>query len=121
MWPASSIPTKLAAVGHLFVAQGDLTRLACDALLIPCDSSLNVNSVWDSILPEDLPVGDMGDWLQLEGEVNAEGVVALPANDNRLVTAFVAVDIYVEPNEVVDRLWKALAYVSDACLPPIIG
>ncbi len=30
--------------GHLFVVQGDLTRLACDAWLLPCDRTLRISS-----------------------------------------------------------------------------
>ena len=101
-------------MGHLFVAQGDLTKLACDSLLIPCDSRLNVNSVWAGILPPGLKVGDKSDWLRLGGRKNKAGVIALPDNDNRRVSAFIAVDAdkNAAPEDVVDRLWKALDYVS---------
>jgi len=37
--------------GHLFVVRGDLTRIACDAVLIPSDSWLNVTGNWRSLLP----------------------------------------------------------------------
>jgi hypothetical protein len=32
--------------GHLFITQGDLTRLACDAWLLPTDAALTVESNW---------------------------------------------------------------------------
>lgn len=32
--------------GHLFVAHGDLTRLSCDGLLIPCDADRAVSRHW---------------------------------------------------------------------------
>jgi hypothetical protein len=114
-------------VGHLFVAQGDLTRLACDAIVIPCDKQLNVNKAWESILPDGLPPGDGSDWLRLEGAENAHGVVTLPDADHRKVRAFVAVEVSTTPHDVIDRLWNALDDVSDGLVPadyrvqPLIG
>src|SRR4051794_27893472 len=32
--------------GHLFIIQGDLTRLACDAWLLPTGRSLQIRSHW---------------------------------------------------------------------------
>ena len=40
-------------MGHLFVAHGDLTKLACDAVLIPCDAEGWVTPAWRSLLPRD--------------------------------------------------------------------
>ena len=39
--------------GHLFVYRGDLTKLACDAVLIPTDSTLVVAEWWRPFLPLD--------------------------------------------------------------------
>jgi hypothetical protein len=36
--------------GHLFVIDGDLTQLACDAILIPTDDRLSVTSAWSHFL-----------------------------------------------------------------------
>ena len=36
--------------GHLFVVQADLTRLAADAFLVPCDTALNVAGGWRPFL-----------------------------------------------------------------------
>ncbi|SDC02546.1 SIR2-like domain-containing protein [Raineyella antarctica] len=36
--------------GHLFVVQADLTRLAADAFLVPCDTYLNVAGGWRPFL-----------------------------------------------------------------------
>lgn len=114
-------------MGHLFVAQGDLTRLACDAVVIPCDSRLNVNKAWERVLPVDLPVGDREDWRRIDGVQGLNGVVPQPASEGRLVRAFVAVELETTPEEIVDRLWKALIQVAeDLALPvcrvkPLIG
>ena len=32
--------------GHVFITQSDLTRLNCDAWLLPCDETLHINPVW---------------------------------------------------------------------------
>ncbi|MFV1356938.1 SIR2 family protein [Mycolicibacterium fortuitum] len=98
-------------MGHLFVAQGDLTKLACDGVLIPCDSRLNVNRVWSSVLPSGLPVGDAG-WLRLPGSHDVNGVVTLDDHDGRKVRAFVAVDGRTTPDDVVRRMWMAIDHVS---------
>ena len=33
-------------MGHLFVTRGDITKLACDAWLLPCDGTGRVNQAW---------------------------------------------------------------------------
>jgi hypothetical protein len=41
--------------GHLFVIDGDLTRIACDAWLLPTDFRLSITKAWqDSLRPDDL-------------------------------------------------------------------
>ena len=32
--------------GHLFIVQGDLTKLSCDGILVPCDDRGNVSRWW---------------------------------------------------------------------------
>lgn len=105
-------------MGHLFVAQGDLTRFACDALVIPCDKGLNVNKAWERILPDALPIGDREDWRRIDGIEDSNGVVAQPDSDGRLVRAFVAVEFFTTPEEIVGRLWRALRKVSEDLTPP---
>src|SRR5262245_36447711 len=106
--------------------QGDLTRLACDAVLIPCDSNMNVTRAWTSILPTDLPSGD-GDWLRVTDNGGGTGVVNLADHDGRRVRAFVAVDGEAEPEDVVRRMWLAISQVSDGLdcnegrVRPLIG
>lgn len=36
---------------HVFVTMGDLTRVACDAWLLPTDRDRNLNSVWTQAIP----------------------------------------------------------------------
>ena len=96
-------------MGHLFVAHGSLTRLACDALVIPCDEELNVSEWWRPVLPDDTPPGSIPGWLRVEGIPNSHGVIDLPSAGDRPVFAFVSpLSGYLEPNEPVDILWEAV-------------
>lgn len=117
-------------VGHLFVARGDLTKLACDGILIPCDSAGHVNPVWSDVLPPGLPRSDAyPEWLVLDGGTDDVGVVALPAVDDRAVWAFASVDIDRDatPKDVADRTWAALTHVAgriairEGRVTPLIG
>lgn len=103
---------KVTRVGHLFVAQGDLTNLAFHALLIPCDSGLNVSKVWRGILPPDLPRGDSVEWLRLPGHSDAYGVVTLPDNANRRVRAFVAVETAAWSTDAVRSLTNSCNVIA---------
>jgi hypothetical protein len=38
--------------GHLFVVNGDLTKIACDALLIPTDGIVNSTASWRAFLAD---------------------------------------------------------------------
>ena len=101
-------------MGHLFVVHGDLRKLACDALVIPCDEKKNVNRAWESILPAGLNGGDLPGWIRIGGMPNGNGVIDLPPAGNRMVRAFVAPwDGYVDPCEPVETLWTALVDISE--------
>ena len=97
--------------GHLFVMQGDLTRLACDAVVVPCDSALNVTRGWQPLLPPDLPDGD-NDWLRLPGAADEHGVVELPSAGTRRTFALVTVEDAASPQDVVDRTWQGLTRIA---------
>lgn len=36
--------------GHLFIMNGDLTKVACDAILIPTDAGLGFTLSWKRLL-----------------------------------------------------------------------
>lgn len=36
--------------GHVFIINGDLTKIACDALLIPTDGAVNITASWRQFL-----------------------------------------------------------------------
>lgn len=38
--------------GHLFIINGDLTKIACDAILIPTDYRFNITTHWQDFLDE---------------------------------------------------------------------
>jgi hypothetical protein len=98
-------------MGHLFVAHGDLTKLACGAIAIPCDRDRNVTDVWEEVLPPDLPTGDQENWLRLPGEIT-DGVVDVDDHGGRRIRAFVAVEGWDTPQSVVDRMWHCLDVLS---------
>lgn len=39
--------------GHLYVVDGDLTRIACDAWLLPTDDDFDITEAWHSVVPVD--------------------------------------------------------------------
>lgn len=68
----------MADRGHLFVVQADLTRLAADAFLIPCDSALNVSGTWRPFVEPGAPAQAKEDWFRPEGVQLQGGVAVLP-------------------------------------------
>ena len=74
--------------GHVFVVQGDLTTLSCDAWLLPTDRELRVAAKWHRGLPPDLISGERltveppGAWQR--GEVSS---FALPGEHRPAVWA----------------------------------
>ena len=38
--------------GHLFIVNGDLTKIACDALLIPTDTAFDITESWNGFLAD---------------------------------------------------------------------
>lgn len=64
--------------GHLFVAQGDLTRLAADAFLVPCDSALNVSGGWRSFLEPGSPEQAPEHWFRPGNLLHEGGFHYLP-------------------------------------------
>ncbi len=43
---------------HVFVVHGDLTQLACDAIMIPTDARLSVRHHWHGVVPEHAELRD---------------------------------------------------------------
>lgn len=67
----------MADRGHLFVVQADLTRLAADAFLIPCDSDLNVSGTWRPFVEPGAPAQTKEDWFRPQGVHLDDGVAVL--------------------------------------------
>lgn len=115
-------------MGHLFVAHGDLTKLACDAVLIPCDAKGWVTPAWRTLLPPGLQRDEGTGWFRLPHTPGADGVVTLPDVNNRKVQAFASIEwAATDPVDVADRLWHAVKTVSsslsalDGRALPLIG
>ncbi|GAB3034948.1 SIR2 family NAD-dependent protein deacylase [Mycobacterium bourgelatii] len=115
-------------MGHLFVAHGDLTKLACDAVLIPCDDKGWVTPSWRSLLPPELPRDNRTGWLLLPNKPDADGIVRLPPLDKRSVQAFASMEwVATDPADVAERLLRAVSSVSgdlpalDGRAVPLVG
>jgi hypothetical protein len=79
--------------GHVFVAGADLTRLACDDVLVPTDRSLRVASSWSPLLPDGVLTDSSADGacvgLSWSG---AERVLEVPGDGSRRVWLVDTVD-----------------------------
>lgn len=64
-----AVPPSRCPGGHLFIINGDLTQLACDAILVPTDDNFWIEPYWRDVVPhEKLPL----QW-------GTESVISLPA------------------------------------------
>lgn len=116
--------------GHLFAIHGDLRRLACDALVIPCDSDGQVNQAWRELLPaERVSAGD-ADWLHVAGFRGPHD--RLPDVDGRDIHLVDTVGEMASVDELVERTWEAVGQAAanigasgDRALPlvalPLVG
>ena len=70
--------------GHVFVVGADLTRLACDDVLVPTDRTLRVAPGWCPLVPGDLVAGHVDDDACLALEwTGDERVLEVPADGDR--------------------------------------
>lgn len=101
--------------GHLFIVHGDLTTIACDALMVPTDENFNLTEAWDA-LELDRPAGGWNEQLAIPyGERPREpqiwlGKIGLPGNDNEFAKYTPAIKSFVEnasrmPLERRDRIY----------------
>src|SRR4051812_25508248 len=58
--------------GHVFVVGADLTRLACDDVLVPTDRSLRLSRGWCSLLPDDLQVAESDGGVRVRRDWRAD-------------------------------------------------
>lgn len=63
--------------GHLFVVQADLSRIAADAFLIPCDSNVNVSGGWRPFVEPGSEPRPSWDWFRPEGVTLTDGLAFL--------------------------------------------
>lgn len=64
--------------GHLFVVQADITRLAADAFLIPCDEDLNVAGSWRPFLESGTDAEAADNWFTPRDVIEEDGFRYLP-------------------------------------------
>jgi SIR2-like domain len=106
--------------GHLFVVRSDLTRLACDAWLVPSDALLSVEHPWRTALPDSISAreelqafapGDFG---------RGRNVFALPGTEGGPIPCVAnigGISLEQQPERVVEFLDIALAKVSSSRIP----
>ena len=117
--------------GHLFVMHGDLRRLACDALVVPCDGMHDVNEAFEGLLPgAQVSPGDEG---RKRVHTNAKGLlIRLPDVDGRQVHLLDTVsevweiaDLVTRTAEAVDRIagsaWGQEGRVQPLIALPLVG
>lgn len=105
--------------GHLFVVQADLTRLAADAFLIPCDEQLNVSGTWRPFI-DGGPAQPADRWFK-PADVQLENGLAVlpdptpekPQRPDEVVGLRVLVDT-VGPHSINDMVERALDAVHVA-------
>lgn len=70
--------------GHVFVVGADLTRLACDDVLVPTDRSLRVAPGWCSLLPDEVVSSTDADGACVDlSWVGGERVLQVPGDGSR--------------------------------------
>lgn len=68
----------MAQRGHLFVVQADLTHLAADAFLIPCDTWGHVTGTWRSFIEPGARAQPAEQWFTVPDITLEDGVALLP-------------------------------------------
>jgi hypothetical protein len=87
--------------GHLFIVHGDLTTIACDAILVPTDEGFTFTGSWDSLELEE-PESGWGDHKVIQyGDKPREpqiwlGNIGQPGNDNEFAKYEPAVKEFIQ-------------------------
>lgn len=55
-----------AAPGHVFVVKGDLTKLACDALIVPTAAEVEITSPWRAVVAASRIHEGRGNWYRVD-------------------------------------------------------
>lgn len=104
--------------GHLFVVQADLSRIAADAFLIPCDSHANVSGGWRPFVEEGANAQPSAEWFRPDGVTLENGLAVLPdttPEGKRMPDQIVGLRVLVDTvsvasiAEMVDRAASAVS------------
>jgi hypothetical protein len=108
------------ADGHVFVTHGDVTRLACDAWLVPTDAARTLEHPWRSALPAALPPPEAG-WAA--GRVRAQLAVPRDQRDPAAWLVNVGASQSLPLEWYLDgvRAFVARATADLAAQPPLHG
>ncbi len=99
------------------VLRGDLTALACDAILVPTSAELEVTERWSAVLPISGP--GWGDWLRIDVEPPADWAapvraMSVPTEDPRDVWLVHTGDHQQGPEWLVDGVVEAVELATAA-------
>src|SRR5436305_4938806 len=102
--------------GHVFVVGADLTRLACDDVLVPTDRTLRVAPSWSGLLPPELVTEEAAEGTCV-GALSWSGgdrVLAVPGESPRRVWLVDTVDDHGQGLPwLLDGAREALAAVAE--------
>lgn len=106
-------------MGHLFVTRGDLARLSCDAILIPCDDDLNVTAGWQQLLGPITRPSDVAGWLRVEGVSLEHGLARVQGTEGVQIclVSTAAVRGPLDLHEICSRVRSAVLLACDGCAP----
>ena len=99
--------------GHLFALRADLKRLACDALVIPCDSFGNVSRVWKDLIPGVDDSTMSAEWVSVPRLTLDDGVAHLTGHDGLPVTLVDTVGLGSTIDDLVARVVQAVRAAAE--------
>ena len=108
--------------GHLFVVQADLSRIAADAFLIPCDEELNVAGGWRPFLEPGSEAQPSSKWFKPQGVALHDGLAFLAdptPEGKRMPDDVVGLRVLVDTvgvasiAEMVDRSVRAVSVAAE--------
>lgn len=97
--------------GHLFVCHADLTRLACDAVVTPCDETAMFRAAWEPFMPEGT-VAVFDGWKRLPSARLTDGHTSLTGRTGT-ITELVVTDSFTDVAKLVARVVEAVSRAAE--------
>ena len=101
--------------GHLFIFQADLTRLASDVVVVPCDGAALLRGAWEQFMPEGtIPVRP--GWVRFPAHQLKDGHDSLTGRAGT-VTELVATYGFTDIGRLVERVVTAVRRGAQRATP----